>query len=106
MDSFGVDSNIPSTPPAVQQTVHVVQQLKIAPKWMKRPCGASFAVFINVFNYFRGLPSFLVKKNFGVKKIFGRNSIINTDLIFENQLFVIKIKLGFIGFSLLYFIKN
>jgi hypothetical protein len=49
MDSFGVDSNyhgMPSTPPAVQQqqTTHIIPQLKRAPKWMRKTCGATFAV--------------------------------------------------------------
>jgi hypothetical protein len=48
MDSFGVDSayhGMPSTPPAQQQQItHIIPQLKRAPKWMKRTCGASFAV--------------------------------------------------------------
>lgn len=48
MDSFGVmDSSNkmvlpPQTPPSVQQ--QIIPQLKIAPKWMKRPCGVSFGV--------------------------------------------------------------
>ena len=43
MDSFGVDS-VPSSPSAVQKSTQYIPQLKIAPKWMKRPCGASFGV--------------------------------------------------------------
>ncbi len=41
MDSFGDTTNIPQTPPSVQQ--QIIPQLKLAPKWMKRPCGVSFA---------------------------------------------------------------
>ena len=50
MDSFGVDSNNPVAvvPVEQQHTTQVVQQLKIAPKWMKRPCGASFGVIKSV----------------------------------------------------------
>ena len=50
MDSFGVDSATgagPTVPPVTAEqhhTTQIVQQLKIAPKWMKRPCGASFGV--------------------------------------------------------------
>jgi protein transport protein SEC31 len=47
MDSFGVVdnfNNVNLNQQQQQQTTHVVQQLKLAPKWMKRPCGASFAV--------------------------------------------------------------
>jgi len=46
MDSFGVDSSAKQdTPLEVQQQVtQTIPQLKIAPKWMKRPCGASFGV--------------------------------------------------------------
>ncbi|CAF0785032.1 unnamed protein product [Brachionus calyciflorus] len=45
MDSFGVDNNeVPGSPIAMpQQTIQVVEPLKLAPKWMKRPCGARFA---------------------------------------------------------------
>ncbi len=44
MDSFGVGSNGPTiTQPAPLQT-QIIPQLKIAPKWMKRPCGVSFGV--------------------------------------------------------------
>ena len=49
MDSFGVmdNSTCPQTPPAIQQQQQIIiPQLKIAPKWMRRPCGVSFAVFI------------------------------------------------------------
>ncbi len=46
MDSFGVDSSIKQdTPLEVQQQVtQTISPLKIAPKWMKRLCGASFGV--------------------------------------------------------------
>jgi protein transport protein SEC31 len=46
MDSFGVDSSAKQdTPLEVQQQItQTIPQLKIAPKWMKRPCGASFGV--------------------------------------------------------------
>jgi protein transport protein SEC31 len=43
MDSFG---DVPTTPPAVSQQQQITQQipqLKLAPKWMKRSCGACFA---------------------------------------------------------------
>jgi protein transport protein SEC31 len=43
MDSFG---DVPNTPPATSQQQQITQQipqLKIAPKWLKRPCGARFA---------------------------------------------------------------
>lgn len=45
MDSFGVDSlaNIPESPTA-KNAPQFVDQLKIAPKWMKRACGATFGV--------------------------------------------------------------
>lgn len=47
MDSFGViDANSMPAKPAASETTHVVEPLKIAPKWMKRPCRASFAVRI------------------------------------------------------------
>ena len=54
MDSFGVtdSSTCPQTPPAIQQQQIIIPQLKIAPKWMRRPCGVSFAViFYLVSNY-------------------------------------------------------
>lgn len=46
MDSFGVDSLTTSIPesPTVKSAQQFVDQLKLAPKWMKRPCGASFGV--------------------------------------------------------------
>ena len=48
MDSFGVDSNaVPSSPPAVQKSIQMIPPLKLAPKWMKRPCGANFGVKSN-----------------------------------------------------------
>ena len=47
MDSFGVLDNSGNMQQQqvqqVQEVTQVVQQLKVAPKWMKRPCGASFA---------------------------------------------------------------
>jgi hypothetical protein len=45
MDSFG--DTVPSTPPATsnqQQTTQIIPQLKLAPKWLKRTCGATFGV--------------------------------------------------------------
>ena len=49
MDSFGDTSSTPSSPNLVaqNQSTHVVQQLKFAPKWMKRPCRANFAVSLH-----------------------------------------------------------
>jgi protein transport protein SEC31 len=51
MDAFGVsdsgfgNANLNQQQQQQQQPTTVqVQQLKLAPKWMKRPCGASFAV--------------------------------------------------------------
>jgi len=47
MDSFGVDQHAPVSAMPVeqqQQTTQIIQQLKIAPKWMKRTCGACFGV--------------------------------------------------------------
>ena len=59
MDSFGVDTNLNPTPPieSHQQTTQIIPQLKTAPKWMKRPCGASFHVsLLREFDvYFAGL---------------------------------------------------
>ena len=56
MDSFGVLDNTAGNANLnliqkvqQEQTTHVVQQLKLAPKWMKRPCGASFAVHISSY---------------------------------------------------------
>lgn len=45
MDSFGVDNNdIPGSPTAIpQQSVQIIEPLKMAPNWMKKPCGARFA---------------------------------------------------------------
>jgi len=44
MDSFGETTNILQTPPATAvQQQQIIPQLKLAPKWMKRPCGCSFA---------------------------------------------------------------
>jgi protein transport protein SEC31 len=43
MDSFG---DVPTTPPVVSQQQQITQQipqLKLAPKWMRRTCGACFA---------------------------------------------------------------
>lgn len=43
MDSFGVDTNTNSPASNIhQQTTQVISQLKIAPKWMKKTCGARF----------------------------------------------------------------
>ena len=44
MDSFGVDSSNNSPSEKHKQTVQLIPQLKIAPKWMKRSCGAKFGV--------------------------------------------------------------
>lgn len=44
MDSFGVDNDIPGSPTSIpQQSVQIVEPLKIAPSWMRNTCGARFA---------------------------------------------------------------
>lgn len=54
MDSFGVDSNTnPTAPTDVhKQTTQSIEQLKIAPKWMKRTCGAKFGVILSFFDHY------------------------------------------------------
>jgi hypothetical protein len=44
MDSFGVSSaaQVPAQPVPIE--TRIIPQLKYAPKWMKRLCGATFGV--------------------------------------------------------------
>ena len=62
MDSFGESSSTPSTPNLVQQnqSTHVIQQLKIAPKWMKKPCRANFGVSRLALDQFSTVHSILL----------------------------------------------